>query len=164
MTATIVLPLDGSEFSEAAMPVAGRLAQEMGARVVLLHVFQRPEAALRDETGAVIAYIDQIEADRRQDGLVYLRGIAAKLMEHYKVADVAIDVRPGEPVPTVVEAAEDADAVLIVMATHGRTGLARVLLGSVAGTVLRRSRIPVTLVRPAMVETEAEEGLLVAAK
>ncbi len=158
MTATIVLPLDGSSFGEAALPVAAKVAKEMGARLVLVRAFSLPDAPLRDGSGNIVAYIDQLEVDYRQEAALYLRGVTTALAERYGLTDVVVDVRPGEPVPTIVQAAEEADATLIVMATHGRTGVARVLLGSVAGTVLRRSHIPVTLVRPTTMPSDEESS------
>ncbi len=149
MPFTVIVPLDGSPFGEAALPVAGKLAQAAQAHVVLVNVFPPTTEPVRDEGGRIISYIDQEEAAQRQQALDYLETIGNGLKSSYGLRDVEADAHPGEPVAGIVQLATAHAGDLIVMATHGRTGVARVLLGSVAGTVLRRSDIPVTLVRPA---------------
>ncbi len=156
MTLTILLPLDGSEFAEAAVPTAATVAHDANARLILFRAFHAPDKPMYDEAGQVIAYVDQIEAEERKDLLEYLDGVAARIQQQYQVADIRTEAESGEPVQAIINAARAAGADLIVMATHGRTGVARVLMGSVAGTVLRRSGLPTTLIRPAQLPAESE--------
>lgn len=137
----ILIPLDRSFGTEAALSVAADVARANGSAIRLLHVAPRPTAVMAD--GRVIAYADQ-ESDRlRYEAEVYLREAARRL------ADFAVEyaVRFGNPAEEILEEARESGADLITMATHGRTGVARLLLGSVAEAVLRQSEVPVVLVR-----------------
>ncbi len=144
MDKKLLVPLDRSFGTEAALKVAADLARANGSVIRLLHIAPRPRAVVAD--GRVIAYADQ-ESERLQyEAEVYLRKIAQGL------AGFAVEyaVRFGDPAEEIVAEAREAGADLIAMATHGRTGLARLLLGSVAEAVLRRSEVPLLLVRPGL--------------
>jgi len=80
----------------------------------------------------------------------YLAGVAEPLRNGPMQISVKIDVRLGDPASGIAMAALDTQADLIVMGTHGRTGVQRAMLGSVAGTVLRTASTPVVLVRPSI--------------
>ena len=137
----ILVPLDRSAGAEAALPVAADLARADQAVIRLLHVAPTPTAIVAE--GRVIAYADQ-ESERVQHiSEVYLREAARQL------AGVPVEyaVRFGEPAEEILEEARESGAELIAMATHGRSGVARLVLGSVAEAVLRRSEVPVVLVR-----------------
>ena len=137
----ILVPLDRSTGAEAALPVAADLAKADGGVIRLLHVGPIPAAVVVE--GRVIAYADQ-ESDRLQQAvLAYLREAA----RHLDGLPVEYAVRFGEPAEEILEEAREFGADLIAMATRGRSGVARLMLGSVAGAVLRRSEVPVVLVR-----------------
>ncbi|MBI4588947.1 MAG: universal stress protein [Candidatus Rokubacteria bacterium] len=137
----ILVPLDRSFGAEASLPVAADLAKVNGSVIRLLHVAPSPAAVVAE--GRVLAYADQ-EADRLQnEAHDYLREAANRLSG----CPVEFAVRFGEPAEEIIEEAREFGADLIAMATHGRTGVARLLLGSIAEAVLRRSEIPVVLVR-----------------
>jgi nucleotide-binding universal stress UspA family protein len=104
---------------------------------------------MRDDSGRrVLAYLDQQEEALTREARDYLAGVAEPLRNGPTPITVKIDVRVGEPVSGIAMAALDTHADLIVMATHGRTGIQRAMLGSVAGTVLRTACSPVVLVHP----------------
>ena len=137
----IVVPLDRSVGAESALGVAADFATANGGMIRLLHVAQNPGAVVVD--GRVVAYADQ-EAERVQhEGESYLRTVAGRLTGH----PVEVAVRFGDPTAEIIEEAREVGADLIVIATHGRGGVARLLLGSVAAAVLRESQVPVVLVR-----------------
>ena len=137
----ILVPLDWHAGAEAALPVAPNLAKVDGAVIRLLHVAPTPSAIVAE--GRVIAYADQ-ESDRLQHlALGYLREAAHQL----DGLPVEYTVRFGAPAEELLGEARESGADLVVMATHGRSGVARLMLGSVAEAVLRRSDIPVVLVR-----------------
>lgn len=137
----ILIPLDKSFGTEAVLKVAADLARANNSVLRLLHVAPRPAAVMAD--GRMIAYADQ-ESDRLQyEAEVYLREAAHRLAGF----PVEYAVRFGDPAEEIIEEARESGADLIAMATHGRTGVARLLLGSVAEAVLRRSEVPVLLVR-----------------
>jgi nucleotide-binding universal stress UspA family protein len=138
-----IVPLDGSELAEVALPVAGGLAHDLGGRVVLLGVVPGP--------GPLLTYRDcgrtslepellQLEAESR----AYLEASAAQLAP--ALVDVQATVGLGDPPDVIAAAAEHLSAAAVIMATHGRTGLARSVIGSVAGSTLRLVRIPTVLI------------------
>lgn len=155
-TARLMVPLDGSEFSETAITTAIDMLGTSG-ELVLMCVLEAPEHVLRDDSGRVLAYIDQQEENRKLAAKNYLGSIAAAFRVHHPGAHITTDVRIGIPVSGIVTAAKDRVVDLIVMSTHGRTGVKRALLGSVAGDVLRAGSIPVLLVHPEAVAAEADE-------
>ena len=137
----ILVPLDREAGAEVALPVAADLAKSDGTVIRLMYVAPTPSAIVAE--GRVIAYADQ-ESDRLQHlGMVYLREAAHQLAG----LPVEYAVRFGEPAEEILEEAREFGADLVVMATHGRSGVARLMLGSVAEAVLRRSEVPVVLVR-----------------
>jgi 4-hydroxybutyrate CoA-transferase len=129
----VLVPTDFSPTAEAAAEYAAKLAAQLGARLTLLSVFSPgivslPEAVYAPTAEELRAIADDVEAR--------LRNVAARLARPGLTIDVAsLD---GEPAPAIVRAAIDRDADLIVMGTHGRRGVQRLILGSVAESVLRR--------------------------
>lgn len=137
----VLVPLDGSAGSQAVLPTVEELARAEGARVRLVHVAPSPESVIMN--GRVIAYADQEAARIEQEVLAYLRKVAAELSG----LEVEAAVRFGDPVEEIVKEAESAGVDLIALATHRRTGVRRLLKGSVAEQVERATAIPVLLVR-----------------
>jgi len=146
-TARILLPLDGSALSESAVPVAASMLGIAG-ELVLLTVVEVPEHIQRDDNGRVISYIDQQESDVRQEGLNYLRGIAATITASNPDLHVTCDTRVGSPVEGILAVEVERAVDVVVMATHGLTGVRRGFTGSVAGGVVREGHTPVMLVPP----------------
>jgi nucleotide-binding universal stress UspA family protein len=144
MSRTILVPLDGSPVAEAALPYAEKLAEAMDARLMLLSVVD--EAMMRAITArvqrtdvhavtrALTSPIDQYLDEQHQA----LRG---------RGREVATRVATGPVAETIVSVAEDLDAKYIVMASHGRGGVQRWMIGSVADKVMRTSTRPTLLVR-----------------
>lgn len=144
----VLVPLDGSELAETIIPFLVEIAGPLDMSVVILRVVEpRPIAAVEGSTQVVL---EDVEA-RRRDAEEYLAPLAAGLRA--RGVKVTCGVRRGRPVSDeIVAAAREADADLIAMTTHGRSGLGRLLFGSVAEAVLRQANIPVFLLR----QTEAE--------
>jgi nucleotide-binding universal stress UspA family protein len=136
---TILHPTDLSDCSRYAFRLAAMLAREQGARLVVLHVKPTlgPMVACRE----VLA---EWEPDGSQEKLL-------KILHRLQVADPKVQVEhrlmDGEGVPEILQQAEEIGADLIVMGTHGRTGLSRLLMGSVASEVLRKAQCPVVTVK-----------------
>ena len=144
MFKTILVSLDGSALAEQALAPAFSIAAKYGAAIVLLRVVPaerslpglqylavRPNGAPADSEQALI--------EEAQD---YLAGVPLPMPG----VPVHTRVLVGAPPEIIVETAVEAAADLIVMSTHGRTGLMRLLYGSVAEAVLRGSPVPVFLV------------------
>jgi nucleotide-binding universal stress UspA family protein len=143
----LIVPLDGSTFAEAALPVAAELAAKIGAGLILLRVVFPPEDA-RYGDNEVVRFIDQEVEVLKSDAARYLTAIKHRVREQHPTVRTTTDVRIGAPVDGIVSASEQGGAAMVVMATHGRTGLSRLFLGSVAGAVLRAGEVPLLLIRP----------------
>jgi nucleotide-binding universal stress UspA family protein len=144
----ILHPTDFSELSDYAFGLACALARAPGARVVVLHVGQPPVVAHRD-----VRTPPPQAGDYRQALADQLRRIRAP------AADVAVEHRleEGEPAEVIPQVAREIGADLILLGTHGRTGLERLLLGSVAEEVARKAPCPVVSVRVPGPETPAAQ-------
>lgn len=144
---TILVPLDGSVLAEAALTPAIDLARERGAKLVLLRATEAHGSPLSDPTEA------QVTAVRRAEE--YLAGARARINTGTAVDAVETSVWYGPPAEAIVEAARFRGADLIVMSSHGRSGVGRLVLGSVAETVLRATTVPILLIRPGNAPVEA---------
>lgn len=140
----IVVPLDDSEVSEAVLPVVAALAGPFDLAIHLVHAVEPLPAAARIELPS--GFEEESVKTRRAEAEARLAKIAAVM--DAKGLRVAWVVRVGVPVDVVTAYAEEASAGLIAMTTHGRTGLGRLLLGSVAERVLKTVRVPVLLWKP----------------
>ena len=142
MFSKIVLPLDGSPVAEIALPYGRALAQGLYLPVTLLSAIDLEEIArhIATERGLFLDTLDDFETRRRHE---YLTSTAKSF------AGVAVEcqVKKGVAADSIVEYAAADKNTLIVMATHGRSGLQRWLLGSVAEKVLRATANPLLLVR-----------------
>lgn len=139
----ILVPLDGSPLAEAALPHAKTIAKTGDAEIILLRVPMMPatEFFAREPMIAV-----KIREEEQAEAIQYINAKVDELKkEHLKATAVTQD----GPVPdTILSIAEDTQADIIVMSTHGRTGLQRWLMGSVADRVVHHAHIPVMLIHP----------------
>jgi nucleotide-binding universal stress UspA family protein len=143
----ILLPLDGSQLAETAIPVARDLAMRMSATITLATVIasgvKPPSASPNDRGFDPQTVVESATANDLAEG--YLVGVAAGLRSEELV--VSTHLVPGRPADGISTAAREAKADLIVMTTHGRSGFARGILGSVTDRVVLESSIPVCVVR-----------------
>jgi nucleotide-binding universal stress UspA family protein len=147
----ILVPLDGSQLAEQALDKALEVA-EPGAPPLLLLV----RAAEASAWPGVDPTEGQIEVVREAEQ--YLEAVKARLASR-GILRVQTSVWYGAPAPAIVEAAHVAKADLIVMTTHGRSGLGRLVLGSVAEAVLRGTTTPILLLRAAGASVERPIGI-----
>jgi nucleotide-binding universal stress UspA family protein len=140
----ILVPLDGSPVAEQILPVATRVARAQGAQLVL---FQVPATHISAwwVTGEWYPPVEIIYEVAEQDARAYLSRVAGRLQE--QGLDVSTDISSGGVADRIVDYAETNQIDLIAMCTHGRTGVARWTLGSVADRVLRTGTTPILLVR-----------------
>lgn len=134
----ILVPVDGSPLSEAILPVAEALARDYGAELLLLR-------AVRPGAGPGSAVLGSA-VDPVAEAANYLKRIAETLRAG-GLARVRWDVRQAAEEQAITTAATRERVDLIAMTTHGRGGIARLLLGSVAERVIRRAPAPVLLIR-----------------
>lgn len=144
--ARLLVPLDFSTNDSAALLAAVALLGSRG-EIVLVNVVAPAEHVERNEAGHVVAYLDQQDEAHTASARDHLEHVADDLSA--RSIRVVLDVRVDEPASGIAAAARDRSADLIVMATHGRTGIGRAVVGSVAGAVLRSVTAPVLLVHPA---------------
>ena len=148
----MLVPLDGSRLAEGILPFIIQIAGPLDLEVVLLRVVP-PILPLTLE-GAGHFVVDDV-ATRLREAREYLAPVAADLRE--RGVRVMTEARNGEPVTVAVAAARDVGADLIAMTTHGRSGLGRLLFGSVAEAVLRQAQIPVLMMRLTEQQVSAAE-------
>jgi nucleotide-binding universal stress UspA family protein len=134
---TILHPTDFSDCSEYARRVALSLSRDHGARLVVVHV-----------APSEIVYSGLIGG--ADDARPHLHALEAKLREAFETdrdTDAEVHVTEGDPASEILHLADEVPADLIVMGTTGRSGIGRLLLGSVAEAVMRKARCPVLTVR-----------------
>jgi len=137
----ILVPLDGSPTSEAVLAHALAQAKADGSEIVLLQV--------ANSTGEIfnapsIAGTDLSEVEKAEES--YLETMLAKLKN--EGANVSAEVREGPIAETIVAVAAEMNVNMIAMSTHGRSGLQKLLMGSVTERVIKNSPVPVMVIRP----------------
>ena len=143
---SILVPIDFSGGAEAAIALARSLAEPLGARIELLHVWEGEEWKMPPMEFAVDGDAPRLLAEAAAHGLA-LQGAAAWLAEAgTRGLRFRARFETGRPAETIARVAKERGHDLIVMGTHGRTGLARAVLGSVAESVVRISNVPVLTV------------------
>ena len=139
----ILVPLDGSTFAETALPHAIALASKFNSNLTLVKVFETPHVYQAAADQGVLMDIHQAAMKEASN---YLERVKANLVA--EGLSVTVDFMEGRDVPAMIlEAIEETGADLVVMSTHGRSGLDRWRFGSVAQRVARHSPVPVVLVQ-----------------
>ncbi|MDE2688631.1 MAG: universal stress protein [Chloroflexota bacterium] len=148
----IVVPLDGSKLSEATLAYVAPLARSLGSKVVLLHAYDNPYVDLLSaHPGAREIAPDQNAVAAASD---YLNGTRERLQSDGVQCDIRI--MRGAPAAVILKYIEERQPDLIAMSTHGRSGLRRMLVGSVTTTILPRAETPVLIVHPDEGEEQPE--------
>jgi len=136
----VLVALDGSTACEAVLRFLMEIAGPLDMTVLLLRVLEPMPAQVANAT----VVIDDFEA-RRREAEEYLAPISAALRS--QGVETAWAIRRGRPAEEILASTRESGANLIAMATHGRTGLGRLLFGSVAEAVLRHAPVPVFMIR-----------------
>jgi nucleotide-binding universal stress UspA family protein len=150
---SVLVPLDGSSFAEQALPWATAIAGKARARLRLVLVHQVPQPPPLDQ--ASVRLYSQIELALRKVQRDYLRSIAARLKSQ-RPLQVATAMLEGGPAEGLGDYVREIGVDLVVMTTHGRGGLQRAWLGSVADQLVRSLEIPLLLIRPMEDSAQAE--------
>lgn len=140
----ILVPLDGSELAEVALTDALALARLSLAEVTLLKVVLPIEGVIEIGTHDAI-YVDEIWQINKKQALEYLESVRDRISNEPFKVHMAVEMGPAAE--TIIDYARKHPIDLIVMATHGHSGLKRWVYGSVADKVLRGSHLSVLLVR-----------------
>lgn len=157
MYQSILVPLDGSELARGALFYAAEFAVRLGLRIYLLHVHGVNE---RESLALHQSYIDQ-EAEKLDHECRVLQQKLVDVREPLSGIQVTGTIRTGNPAEEILGFCEENRISLILMGTHGRSGIGRWAIGSVADKVLRAAKPPVLLIRagvPAQSIFEAPPG------
>src|SRR6185369_4644879 len=131
--------LDGSTVAEAALPPAVDLAREAGAKLVLLRAAEAHTLPMADVVAAQVTVMRETQE--------YLGSVRDRVVAG-GVKEIEMSAWYGPAVEAIVEAARYRHADLIVMSSHGRSGVARLVVGSVTERVLRATTVPILVIRP----------------
>ncbi len=135
----LLVPLDGSTLAEVALPYAEELSGRLGSRIDLLHI---------GESNKIIEQHNlHFYLQNKADAIKNFIALYAEKPDNNREIQVTAVLTTGHPAEKIVEYAEREDAGLIIMSTHGRSGILRWALGSVADKVVRGTRKPVMLIR-----------------
>jgi nucleotide-binding universal stress UspA family protein len=141
----ILVPVDFSVHSEKAFRFATTLANKFGARLSLIHVVEDPFVTGAWQSEAFAPHIPELLNELTKNAEARLHDLKKDLAAHGFVVETAVIT--GQPARAIVEHAETGHFDLIVMGTHGRTGLSHTLMGSVAERVVRKAPCAVLTVR-----------------
>lgn len=148
----LLVPLDGSALAESVLPLASALARLVGAPVTLVRSLDMSDLTLteRGRAGAATAAISASIPAERQEAEQYLEQIQHRLqVQGLAATSLVTEGGAAQDIAAQAKTLEEAgQAVLIVLATHGRSGLGRWLYGSVAGAVLHLADVPLLVLRP----------------
>ena len=148
----ILVPLDGSELAEVALPYAEELAGRLGSQVTLVYVSEPSEGQYQHMHES---YLDEMLEATKRDAEKYLEKPGTHTIQ------VKSDILFGNPAEKIVDYSEKTDVGLIVMSTHGRSGIKRWTLGSVADKVVKATKRPVALIRAKGARPDVrEKGIL----
>lgn len=141
----ILVPLDGSELAETALPHARALAKAYDGRITLMSIMEPVTVYTQPGVvGPIVSVGIDIEEELRR-----IREYLDKVADRLKTEsiDVRIVVREGDPASEIIDYAAANQEDIIVMSTHGRSGIQRWVYGSVADRILRSANAPVLLIR-----------------
>lgn len=142
---TVLHPTDFSERADLAFRLACSLAQDYGARLVLVHVVELPLAVASE---GVLMLPPEFDLESLRDRLQQLRPQDPKVAVEHRLIQ-------GDIATQILRVAEETKCDMIVLGTHGRTGLSRLLMGSVAEQVLRKATCPVLTAKAPQPETSS---------
>jgi nucleotide-binding universal stress UspA family protein len=142
---SILVPTDFSEFSDRAVRQAVDIAEQHNAKIYLLHVVDRLQQCAIDYC-IPLETMMKVQSDSEKEATKKMQEEAEKILKTKNI-DLVFDVKSGTPYEEILKEQQERKADLIVIASHGRTGLLRTLIGSVAERVMREAKCPVLLVR-----------------
>jgi nucleotide-binding universal stress UspA family protein len=150
----IVVPLDGSELSEAAVPYAVALAKATKAGLLLVTVWEGAEEIL---ASALPQLADDLFKRGEEHYEQYLAGVAKTVQAQGVQTEAQVIV--GHAVEELLKLLRDRDASMLALSTHGRSGMSRWVYGSVAGKLIREAELPTLLIGPRLLEAKAPPAI-----
>jgi universal stress protein A len=149
----ILVATDFSLDSDSAIAYALALAKTIPASVHVVHIVDNPLAAGVWASEVYTTELAGLQINLVRDAEKQLRR-GMRALDHHGIK-VTTEVRTGRPAPTIVQCARDRGSDLLIVGSHGRTGVAHLVMGSVAEHVVRHAPCPVLVVRPVEHETRA---------
>jgi universal stress protein A len=140
----ILVPLTVNKDSKNILDHAISIAEKFNAKIVVFHVLREPKMDL-SEINYESGFLQKIRKQQEEEVERELRSLIPE--EYYEKYNLSTEMTSGQPFLEIVNKAKSLNADLIVMGTHGRSGLSHVLLGSVAEKVLRLAPCPVMIIR-----------------
>lgn len=144
----ILVAVDLTKFSKAALVFANKLASETGRELIILHVIHDPENApgfytVKDNKGH-LKPMENVANKMMQEFLVKIHQDSKEMASVRKARTILVS---GLPESQILNVAQDEDAGMIVLGSHGRSGLSKILLGSKADHAVKHSLVPVIIVK-----------------
>ena len=149
----IMVPLDGSQVAECVIPHIETIAKKSAAKVELVTVIEPLDIPTRGQIAISDDEIKQIDAEGKKEAGKYLDQISHRLTQSGIKTDTVI--LSGKAAESLVRYAVNNDIDLIIMATHGRSGISKIFFGSVAEKILRATDIPVLLIKTTKCEIDS---------
>ncbi|MDP6549472.1 MAG: universal stress protein [Dehalococcoidia bacterium] len=143
--ATITVPLNGSTVAEEVLPYAQDLAQQLALEMRLLRVVSVGTMAYYAVEGGPVD-TTSVEQELEDDAAQYLNGIAETVSQ--QGLSVTCTVERGSPALAIIDHVRNSQNNLVAICSHGRSGLGRLLIGSVADSIIRSSGVPVLVITP----------------
>lgn len=145
MFKSILVPLDGSKLAEKALPYAEALAEKFEAELILVQVLQLIPEIIGGPHGGMVFYEQSVQD--RQIATDYLNSIMKRLRELHQLPVRTVLLEDRAVADAIINLASQTSINLIVMSTHGRSGLSRWVFGSVANKILSHAPCPIFLIR-----------------
>jgi nucleotide-binding universal stress UspA family protein len=145
---SVVVPLDGSALADQVLPVVAQLAKKLGVETFLFRAYSNPYSAFISGGGHYAVDVDELLSDIRERARQYLEEKMAQLRKQ-GVEEVSYLIAEGDAADQIVAMARDTPDSLIVICSHGQSGMRRWVMGSVTEAVVRQSNSPVLVLRPA---------------
>ncbi len=149
----IMVPLDGSQIAECVIPHIETIAKKSSAKVELVTVIEPLEIPTRGQIAISDDEIKRIDAEGKKQANKYLDLVSERLTKAGVKNDTVI--LSGKAADRLTRYAVNNDIDLIIMATHGRSGISKLFWGSVAEKILRATEIPVLLIKTATCEVDS---------
>ncbi len=143
--ATITVPLDGSAVAEGVLAYAEDLAQQLALELRLLRVVSVGTMAYYAVEGGPVD-TTPVEQELEEDAAQYLKGVAENVSQ--RELTVTCTVERGSPALAIIDHVKNTQDNLVAICSHGRSGLGRLLIGSVADSIIRSSGVPVLVITP----------------
>lgn len=145
MLTQIMVPLDGSELAEQALPYAERLTAAMGGTLHLAVVIELPAPVRAQGVGAPVNVYEPVITHQRQEATAYLEQVRRRVQQEVG-RPVSVTILEGHPASVLLDHARESGIDLVVMTNHGQRGLTRWVMGSVAERIAHAGAVPVLLV------------------